>query len=289
MATQRARCLQGSLCLLRRHSRSVTPRLPARCPARSRLWRRKLEQAGDPLGRAPPLRPALWRASREVPGLLRSGRTSRRVSTRHPGYAGTGVVRSCANLKRLLPETADAEYIAGFVDGWLAADGDPVKAGSWRLRSTDHEALDWLEQAAPLAGYVAVGSGQGGERRDELRRPQPTDPLALPGDAGDALASHECESRRSRRSGHVLRSRPSQARVHTCRRNRYFQLRSMRTGVPGRGDFPRGRPPGQVERLRRDQLRVPGPGEDQLARRRVRDRAQRPERADRPRRKIGIG
>ena len=78
----------------------------------------------------------------------------------HPGYAGTGVVRSCVNLKRLLPETADAEYIAGFVDGWLAADGDPVKAGSWRLRSTDHEALDWLESAAPLAGYVAVGSGQ---------------------------------------------------------------------------------------------------------------------------------
>jgi NAD-dependent dihydropyrimidine dehydrogenase PreA subunit len=78
----------------------------------------------------------------------------------HAGYVGTGVVRSCANLKRLLPETADAEYIAGFVDGWLAADGDPVKAGSWRLRSTDHEALDWLECAAPLAGYIAVGSGE---------------------------------------------------------------------------------------------------------------------------------
>ena len=78
----------------------------------------------------------------------------------HPGYVGTGVVRSSANLKRLLPETADGEYIAGFVDGWLAADGDPVKAGSWRLRSTDHEALAWLQQAAVLAGYVAVGSGE---------------------------------------------------------------------------------------------------------------------------------
>ena len=78
----------------------------------------------------------------------------------HPGYAGTGVVRSSANLKRLLPETADAEYIAGFVDGWLAADGDPVKAGSWRIRSIDHEALAWLERAAPLAGYVAIGSGE---------------------------------------------------------------------------------------------------------------------------------
>jgi NAD-dependent dihydropyrimidine dehydrogenase PreA subunit len=78
----------------------------------------------------------------------------------HPGYVGTGVVRSSANLKRLLPETADPEYIAGFVDGWLASDGDLVKAGSWRLRSSDHEALSWLEGAAPLAGYVAVGSGQ---------------------------------------------------------------------------------------------------------------------------------
>jgi NAD-dependent dihydropyrimidine dehydrogenase PreA subunit len=80
----------------------------------------------------------------------------------HPGYAGTGVVRSSVNLKRVLPETADAEYIAGFVDGWLAADGDPVKAGSWRMRSTDHDALAWLERVAPLAGLVAVGSGEEG-------------------------------------------------------------------------------------------------------------------------------
>jgi ferredoxin len=78
----------------------------------------------------------------------------------HPGYAGTGVVRSCVNLKRLLPETADAEYIAGFVEGWLAADGDSTRAGSWRIRSTDHEALTWLERAAPIAGFVAVGSGE---------------------------------------------------------------------------------------------------------------------------------
>jgi ferredoxin len=79
-----------------------------------------------------------------------------------PGYVGTGVVRSCVNLKRTLPETADVEYIAGFVDGWLAADGDAVKAGSWRLRSTDHEALAWLEAVAPYAGFVTVGAGQEG-------------------------------------------------------------------------------------------------------------------------------
>jgi len=78
----------------------------------------------------------------------------------HPGYVGTGVVRASVNLKRSLPETADPEYVAGFVDGWLASDGDRVKAGSWRLRSTNHEALEWLERAAPVAGYVAVGAGE---------------------------------------------------------------------------------------------------------------------------------
>jgi NAD-dependent dihydropyrimidine dehydrogenase PreA subunit len=83
----------------------------------------------------------------------------------HPGYVGTGVVRAPVNLKRTLPETGDAEYIAGFVDGWLAADGDPTRAGSWRIRSTDHEALDWLERAAIFAGYVAVGSGEEGNMK----------------------------------------------------------------------------------------------------------------------------
>jgi NAD-dependent dihydropyrimidine dehydrogenase PreA subunit len=78
----------------------------------------------------------------------------------HPGYVGTGVVRAPVNLKRTLPESAEPEYVAGFVDGWLASDGDRVKAGSWRLRSTSHEALAWLELVAPLAGYVAVGAGE---------------------------------------------------------------------------------------------------------------------------------
>jgi NAD-dependent dihydropyrimidine dehydrogenase PreA subunit len=82
----------------------------------------------------------------------------------HPGYAGTGVVRAGVNLKRSLPDTADTEYIAGFVDGWLSADGDEVKAGSWRLRSTAHEALEWLESVAPYAGFVTVGSGEESSR-----------------------------------------------------------------------------------------------------------------------------
>jgi NAD-dependent dihydropyrimidine dehydrogenase PreA subunit len=82
----------------------------------------------------------------------------------HPGYSGTGVVRAGVNLKRALPETGDVEYITGFVDGWLAADGDPTRPGSWRLRSIDHEALAWVEAVAPYAGFVTIGSGEEGSR-----------------------------------------------------------------------------------------------------------------------------
>jgi ferredoxin len=78
----------------------------------------------------------------------------------HPGYVGTGVVRAPCNLKRSLPADGDAEYIGGFIDGWLAAEGDPVRAGSWRLRSTEHEALEWVSRVAPLAGFLVVGSGE---------------------------------------------------------------------------------------------------------------------------------
>jgi NAD-dependent dihydropyrimidine dehydrogenase PreA subunit len=78
----------------------------------------------------------------------------------HPGYAGTGVVRAGVNLKKELPRDADSDYITGFVDGWVAADGDPVRAGSWRLRSIDHEALEWIREVAPYAGYITIGSGQ---------------------------------------------------------------------------------------------------------------------------------
>jgi NAD-dependent dihydropyrimidine dehydrogenase PreA subunit len=84
----------------------------------------------------------------------------RRSYSVHPGYVGNGIVRAGVNLKQALPNDADASYTAGFVDGWLAADGDPVRAGSWRLRSINHEALSWLESVAPYAGFVTVGSGE---------------------------------------------------------------------------------------------------------------------------------
>src|SRR4030095_17172956 len=66
----------------------------------------------------------------------------------HPGYAGTGVVRAPINLKRALPETGDPEYVAGFVDGWVASDGDPVRAGSWRLRAPGTRAAPTVRAAS---------------------------------------------------------------------------------------------------------------------------------------------
>jgi NAD-dependent dihydropyrimidine dehydrogenase PreA subunit len=82
----------------------------------------------------------------------------------HPGYSGSGVVRAGVNLKREHPHDADREYVAGFADGWLAAEGDPTRAGSWRLRSTNHEALDWLEAVAPYAGFIVIGRGEEANR-----------------------------------------------------------------------------------------------------------------------------
>jgi NAD-dependent dihydropyrimidine dehydrogenase PreA subunit len=90
--------------------------------------------------------------------------TFSRSKSLHPGYVGTGIVRAGVDLERELPDTADPEYIAGFSDGWIAADGDPVRAGSWRLRSTNHEALDWLELVAPYAGFIVVGAGEEASR-----------------------------------------------------------------------------------------------------------------------------
>ena len=59
-----------------------------------------------------------------------------------------------------MPETADPEYIAGFVDGWLAADGDPVRrAPSGSGRPSTRRSLAGA-CVAPIAGYVVVGSGE---------------------------------------------------------------------------------------------------------------------------------
>lgn len=81
----------------------------------------------------------------------------------HPGYHGTGVVRAGRNLKEI-PEEMTPDYLAGWLDGWLAADGSSYGEAEV-LKSTNHEALQFVEENAPIAGWVVVGKGE--ERNTE--------------------------------------------------------------------------------------------------------------------------
>lgn len=67
-------------------------------------------------------------------------------------YEPVVTVKSKDNLKEL-PAGKDWNYEAGFVAGWMATDG----SSRGRLSSTDHEALDWLIERAPMLGHVVVG------------------------------------------------------------------------------------------------------------------------------------
>lgn len=66
-----------------------------------------------------------------------------------------GTVRTASDLKAL-PTSADPEYIAGFIDGWLATDG--CMTGPQKILSTQNlEAANWMESHAPYAGYIVTG------------------------------------------------------------------------------------------------------------------------------------
>lgn len=71
-------------------------------------------------------------------------------------------IRSDQNLKALPSEWSSPLYKAGFVEGWLAADGDKAGAHgspSRRLCSINAEALKWVEERAPLLGWCVTGTG----------------------------------------------------------------------------------------------------------------------------------
>lgn len=63
-------------------------------------------------------------------------------------------------LWKNLPNTNNVDYIAGFIEGWLAADG----SGDRILCSVNEEALLWFREYAPLAGLVISG-----ELRSQIR------------------------------------------------------------------------------------------------------------------------
>jgi len=58
---------------------------------------------------------------------------------------------------KILPDDAfSPEYKAGFIQGWLDADGHK-NYGSQCLSSQDHKALDWVELNAPYANLIVTG------------------------------------------------------------------------------------------------------------------------------------
>ena len=59
---------------------------------------------------------------------------------------------------KALPYEKSADYIGGFIRGWVEFDGYEKKnAPSWMLDTTDQYAADWLVYNAPYAGLIATG------------------------------------------------------------------------------------------------------------------------------------
>ena len=154
-----------------------------------------------------------WRGS----GTSSTRSTSPPCLDVHPGYVGTGVVRAGVNLKRSLPDDGrrrvhrrlrrrlarrrrrpgQGRLVAAPIDrprgARVARGGDPVR----RLR---HRRL-----------------GRGRQSRDELRRPESADPLALPGDARESywrvMSVERAGGRTTRRRS--ARSSPRSTHLHS--------------------------------------------------------------------------
>lgn len=79
-----------------------------------------------------------------------------------PSAEGDNVVRlqnHTSNLKAVPLEGATFDYQAGFLAGWLFADGSVRSDGRGgnRLSSIDHAALNWVISRAPFLGYCVTG------------------------------------------------------------------------------------------------------------------------------------
>ena len=89
-------------------------------------------------------------------------------------------VRTAVDLKAL-PVSDSAPYLAGFIRGWLAADGSQTKT-SIVLSTQDAVAAEWIAGNATLGGYIAVGHSVSnvatnyGERSAPLHKITLTDP-----------------------------------------------------------------------------------------------------------------
>lgn len=82
-------------------------------------------------------------------------------SCMHPSYGGDEVLffKSSVDLKSLPSDGLSDVYQAGFLAGWLAADGSARSDGRGgnRLTSINGEALAWVVDRAPLLGFCVTG------------------------------------------------------------------------------------------------------------------------------------
>lgn len=81
--------------------------------------------------------------------------------TSPPSFQGDPLLffRSEVPFKQLPDDTMGLAYLAGFLAGWMAADGSLRTGGSGgnRLCSINASALDWVAERAPLLGYCVTG------------------------------------------------------------------------------------------------------------------------------------
>lgn len=64
---------------------------------------------------------------------------------------------TCSLNCKEFPENKSVEYVAGFLWGWLLADGNQLSSDSLKLDSQKEGAYEWLVDNAATAGYVVVG------------------------------------------------------------------------------------------------------------------------------------
>jgi ribonucleotide reductase alpha subunit len=86
-----------------------------------------------------------------------------------------GQLLSMDELKEF-PVGKSAEYISGFIYGWMLADGNAITHTGFKLDSQHPEAYQWLCENAAYGGFVVVGHGINGgptnfgERKNPLHR-----------------------------------------------------------------------------------------------------------------------
>jgi ribonucleoside-triphosphate reductase len=73
------------------------------------------------------------------------------------------LVKSYTESLKALPINPTATYAAGFVEGWLAADGHRRTNGDMHLCTQHDEAAQWLHRHASMAGYLLTGECIGGQ------------------------------------------------------------------------------------------------------------------------------